>query len=316
MCFVLVGCGKMSSEEAIGKFKNNIDKEYYTMTGQMDIVSNEELYHYDVKVMRLDDDFYKASLINKDTKYEQIILKNEDGVYVITPSLNKSFKYQSDWPFNSSQSYILESLVNDLENDSNVVLEENEGGYILKSTVNYPNNNSLVSQNITFDQEMMPYLVEVFNDEGIENITFQIKTIDFKTKLTKDDFSVTNQTCNDCYEDVSISEETVYPMYLPIGTKFNGEETINTDNAKRVILSFGGDKSFTLIEEVSALPSEFEITTTSGELVFYENVLGNLTDKSLNWTMDGKNYYLISEDLTNEELLKVAASTSVMSIPK
>ena len=105
-------------------------------------------------------------------------------------------------------------------------------------------------------------------------------------------------------------------MYLPIGTKFNGEETINTENTKRVILPFGGDKSFTLIVEVSALPQEFEITTTNGELVFYENILGNLTDKSLNWTMDGKNYYIISEDLTNEELLNVAASTSVMSIPK
>lgn len=305
----------MDSGEAIEKFKNNIDKDYYTMIGQMDIVSNEELYHYDVKVMHMGE-YYKASLINKDTNYEQIILKNSDGVYVVTPSLNKSFKYQSDWPFNSSQAYILESLLSDLENDSNVILEENEDGYILKSTVNYPNNNSLVSQNIKCDKDMIPYLISVFNDEGIENITFQIKNIDFSAELSESDFSVTNQTCEDCYEDVSVSEETVYPMYLPIGSKFNGEETINTDNAKRVILSFGGDKSFTLIEEVSSLPNEFEITTTSGELVFYENVLGNLTDKSLNWTMDGKNYYLISDDLTDEELLKVAASTSVMSIPK
>ena len=311
-----MGCGKLDSKDAIEKFEENIDKDYYTMTGQMDIVSNEELYHYDVAVYHLEDDYYKASLINQDTKYEQIILKNKDGVYVITPSLNKSFKYQSDWPFNSSQSYILESLLHDLENDSNVILETNENEYILKSTVNYPNNNSLTSQKITFDENMMPYLVEVYNDDGIVNITFKIKTLDFETKLTEGDFEVTNQTCSDCYEDVDVSEETVYPMYLPMGTKFNGEETVNTDSTKRVILTFGGDKSFTLIEEVSALPNEFEITTTNGELVFYENVLGNLTDKSLNWTMDGKNYYLISEDLTNEELLKVAASTSVMAIPK
>ena len=105
-------------------------------------------------------------------------------------------------------------------------------------------------------------------------------------------------------------------MYLPVGTKFKGEETISTDNSKRVILTFDGDKSFTLIEEVSLLPSEFEITSTSGELVFYENVLGNLTESSLNWSMNGKDYYLISEDLSNEELLKVAASTSVVSVTK
>lgn len=312
----MVGCGKKDSKEIIEQFEHNIDKTQYILKGQMDIVSNEELYNYDVEVRHMKDDYYRASLINKDTKYEQIILKNKDGVYVVTPSLNKSFKYQSDWPFNSSQSYILESLLNDLENDSNVILEQEENTYILKSTVNYPNNNSLASQKITFDENVLPYLVEVYNDEGIVNITFKIQSIDFETKLTEEDFDVNSTTCSGCYEDVSINEETVYPMYLPVGTKFDGEETINTENTKRVILSFGGDKSFTLIQEVSALPSEFEITTTSGELVFYENVLGNLTDKSLNWTMDGKNYYLISDDLTNEELLKVAASTSVMSLNK
>ena len=306
----------MDSKEIIDKFEKNIDREHYVVSGQMDIVSNEEIYHYDVVVKHLNDDYYRASLVNKDTNYEQIILKNKDGVYVITPSLNKSFKYQSDWPFNSSQSYILESILNDLKNDSNVLLEEGESEYILKSTVNYPNNSTLTSQKIIFNEDVLPYLIEVYNDQGIVNITFRISKIDFDTEIDDDDFDLSNSSCNDCYEDVSVSEETVYPMYLPVGTTFKGEETINTDDSKRVILNFDGEKSFTLIEEVSSLPSEFEVTTTSGELVFYENVLGNLTDKSLNWTMDGKNYYLISDDLTNEELLKVAASTSVMSIAK
>ena len=50
--------------------------------------------------------------------------------------------------------------------------------------------------------------------------------------------------------------------------------------------------------------------------MFYENVIGNLTDTSLSWNMDGKDYYLISNDLTNEELLKIASSTSVVSLSK
>ena len=40
-----MGCGKIDSKDAIEKFEQNIDKDYYTLTGQMDIVSNEELYH-------------------------------------------------------------------------------------------------------------------------------------------------------------------------------------------------------------------------------------------------------------------------------
>lgn len=308
----------MDSKDAVSKFKNNIENaDHYVMKGEMEITSNEELYKYSVSVSYLEGDYYKASLVNKDTDYEQIILKNEDGVYVVTPSLNKSFKYQSDWPFNSSQAYILTSLLNDIENDSNLVFEEIEDGYILQSTVNYPNNSSLTSQKITFDKDMNPTLVEVFNKDGIANIIFKIADIDYDTAVSKEDFNVNNTSCKDCLDsEVSEINETIYPMYLPVGTTFKAEEVVNTDETKRVILTFDGEKSFTLIEEVAALPNEFEVTSTSGELVFYENILGNLTENSLNWTMDGKNYYLISDTLSNEELLKVAASTSVVSVVK
>ena len=105
-------------------------------------------------------------------------------------------------------------------------------------------------------------------------------------------------------------------MYLPIGTKFKSEETIKTDESERVILTFSGDKSFILIEEASLVPNELKVTSTSGELVFYENILGTLNESSLNWTMNGKDYYLIGNNMSNDELLKVASSMSVVAISK
>ncbi len=315
MCLLLFGCNKVSSSKVISEYKKVLKTDQYEVVGQMDIVSNEEMYHYDVKVDYMEGDYYKASLINKDNNHEQIILKNESGVYVITPELNKSFKFQSEWPYNSSQAYILSSLLKDLENDSNVLVEERNDEYILTSSVNYPNNSSLISQKITFGKDYLPKQVEVFNKEGITNIKFIISKIDLKPKLVKEDFDIKSTVAKDCCS-VSKIESIVYPMYLPEGTTFKNEETIKTDKSERVILTFAGDKSFTLIEEASKAPEEFEVNTTSGELVFYENVLGNLTGTSLNWTMDGKDYYIISDNLTNEELLKVASSTSVVSLTK
>jgi len=320
-CFLLVGCNKMDSQTAIKDFKKIVENnDKYTLTGMMDIVSNEEVYHYDVTVDYMNNDYYKASLINKDTSHEQIILKNKAGVYVITPSLNKSYKFQSGWPDNSSQAYILSSLLKDLENDSNVLLEEKDEQYILTSTVNYPNNTSLINQKITFDKNMIPKEVIVYDKNGLECIVFKISKIDFDTGITEESFDVENYSSD---EEITSTEQTsasvgdvVYPMYLPIGTKFKSEETVKTDNQERVILTFTGDKSFILIEEASIRPKEFEVTTTSGELVFYENVLGTLGESSLNWTMNGKDYYIIGTNLTNEELLKVASSTSVVSLSK
>ena len=146
-CLLLIGCSKMDSKTAIEKYKKLLNEnKTYTITGEMDIVNNEELYHYNVVVDYKEPNLFKASLTNKENNHEQIILKNKNGVYVITPSLNKSFKFQSEWPYNSSQAYILSSLLNDLENDSNVLFEEVNEKYLLTSTVNYPNNSSLVNQ--------------------------------------------------------------------------------------------------------------------------------------------------------------------------
>ena len=307
----------MDSNTAIKKYKKLLnDNTMYKLTGEMDIVSNEELYHYTVTVDYMEGDYYKTSLINKDNRHEQIILKNENGVFVVTPSLNKSFKFQSEWPYNSSQAYILSSLLKDLENDSNVTFEEKEDKYILNSTVNYPNNTALISQKITFDKDMKPQLVEVYNKEGIANITFKISKIDFKPDFKENNFEVENNASEESIDNVSKIDEVVYPVYLPTGTKFKSEETVKTDESERVILTFTGDKSFILIEEASKVPKEFEITSKDGELVFYETVLGSLSGSSLNWTMNGKDYYIIGENLSNEELLKVASSTSIVSLTK
>lgn len=310
----------MDSKEAIDKYKKVVENNSkYSLTGEMEIISNEELYHYNVKVDYAEADYYKTTLINKTNNHEQIILKNDTGVYIVTPSLNKSYKFESEWPYNSSQAYILSSLLKDLENDSNVLLEEKEDKYILTSTVDYPNNSNLISQKITFNKDMIPELVEVYNKEGIVNITLKISKIDFKPRFEQNYFNVeyiSSAIEVEKDENVSSIDEVIYPMYLPVGTKFKSEETIKTDETERIILTFTGDKSFTLIEEAAKTPKDFEITSTNGELVFYENILGNLTESSLNWTMNGKDYYIISDNLTNEELLKVASSTSVVASVK
>ena len=56
----------MDSKKAINEYKKLLeDNTKYSLMGQMDIVSNEELYHYDVKVDYMEGDYYKASLVNK-----------------------------------------------------------------------------------------------------------------------------------------------------------------------------------------------------------------------------------------------------------
>ena len=65
---------------------------------------------------------------------------------MLTPSLNKSFKFQSNWPENNSQVYIIQSVLVDINEDKNIKLEEKDGNYILTVKVNHSNNKNLSSQ--------------------------------------------------------------------------------------------------------------------------------------------------------------------------
>ncbi len=315
--FLIAGCGK--KEETIVKdFESTIKGiKSYNLVGDMVIASNEDKYSYNVDVTYLDGGYYKVSLVNKENNHEQIILKNSDGVYVITPSLNKSFKFQSEWPTNSSQSYILETLLNDVMNDSERGIEKNKDEYVITSKVNYPNNKELVSQDITLDSNYLPKSIVVKNSSGIEQITMNITKIDTKTKYDKEYFLLSN-----CIKEGEVTtttgslEDIVYPMYLPSGTTYSGEEVITNEDSERVILTYTGVKPFILIEEASVASENHETTAVSGEVVQYGNILGVLTETSLNWANNGKEYYIIGDDLSKEELLQIASSTATVAISK
>ena len=191
LMLILTGCGKKNPENLVSKFKKNVNNaKSYILKGNMEILSNEETFTYSLEANYLKDDYYKVTLVNQTNNHEQIILKNKDGVYVVTPTLNKSFKFQSEWPENSSQSYILSSLVNDIENDKDMSLEEVEKGYVIKTKVNYPNNSELSYQKIYYDKDMNLEKVEVYNNEDIVNIKVIFSSINLKGRLEEEDFSL------------------------------------------------------------------------------------------------------------------------------
>lgn len=319
-CLMLTGCGGYNSKKALEDFKKQINENTtYQLEGTMQILSNEKKFTYDVEVSYKEGDYYRVDLINTENSHEQIILKNDEGVYVITPNLNKSFKFQSDWPNNSSQAYILETILNDIENDSNRNFQKVDNKYVFTSNVNYPNNSNLVSQRVTFNKKMEPEKIEILNESGTAQITMTITKIEWNKKFDKEYFVLSSSIKEDCCEESESTgkvEDIIYPMYLPIGTTFQNQEVVKNDDSERVILTFSGDKSFILVEEMANASKEFEVTSASGDLIFYETILGALTDTSVSWTKDGMDYYIIGQNLTEEELLQIASSTSTVALIK
>ncbi len=318
-CMIIItGCGKNSSENTIKKLTKKIDEaESYHLEGILDIVNNENTYTYDVDVSYKKENNFKVSLKNKTNNHEQIILRNNEGVYVLTPSLNKSFKFQSEWPYNNSQSYLLKNIVNDINNDPEYVTEEIENGYIITTKTNYSNNKELKKQKIYIDKDKDIYQVEVLDENNNIKIKMLINKIDYNPNYNEDTFKLENNmtTSKEQEENVSKIDDIIYPMYIPENTFLSSQDKVSKENGERVIMTFSGDNPFMLIQE-TINQNEKGITTVNGEPCQLYNSIGIIDKTSITWVDKGVEYYLASNTLNQEELMSVANSLTTAAIQK
>lgn len=351
MLLVTTGCKAKTEDDLIETFSESLAKsESYILKGNMEIYDGQDTFKYSVESSHLKDEYYKVVLINETNNHEQIILRNEESVYVITPALNKSFKFDSVWPNNSSQSYLLGSILKDIESDEGKEIKALENGYEVKSVVNYPNNGELKYQIITFNEDMQIKSVEVYDSSDNVYITVVFSDIDMDVKLKVSDFDLSNYvdieteeeteeieeekpeetetTCEECSNNeedcesscstsVSSLDNILYPMYVPSDTTLTSAETVMTDYSERVILTFAGASNFVLIEELSVASNEFEVVPINGNPVFLNDTVAAISTNSIHFTKQGVDYYILSNDLTSHEMVSIANSIgniqSVMS---
>lgn len=317
LTILLIGCGK-SEKNVINKvIKKYDDISSYSMDGTLKMFNGENTYSYKVNVQHKKDDMYKVQLINEVNNHEQIILRNNDGVYVLTPSLNKSFKFQSDWPYNNSQIYIINRLIADIKSDDGKILEKEKDDMYIKTKVNYTTNTDLQNQKIYVDKENNLKRVEVYDKNNIIAMEFIVNNLEVNKKIDDKIFDLNNNMKSDKVDSVSKTiDDIVYPMYLPDNTYLDKQETISLENGERVILTFSGDKPFTLIEETANISEKNNTSVVMGYPDIIIDTVGCVNTSTISWISNGVEYTILSNDLENEELFSVAKSISSSTITK
>ncbi len=322
LLLLVTGCGKNSETSIINDLEKKVNKsDAYKVSGELEIVNNDEVYTYDIEVSYKKENNYKVSLTNQANNHTQIILKNADGVYVLTPALNKSFKFQSDWPYSNSQVYLLKSLVNDIKETKEKDFKQTDNGYMLTTKVNYPNNSKLVKQTIELDKNGNFKRVKVYDSNNVICMTMVFDVIDYSPTFKKDYFDLNTIMSTYSIDEESVKEttaidDTIYPLIIPNGTKLVSEEKIKKDIGDRIIMTFDGDKPFLLVEESAVVEDEFTIIPTYGEPYQLMDTLGVMTNNSLTWVSNGIEYYIVSDVLNQDELVEVAQSISYLPTMK
>ena len=253
---VLSGCGKYGEKDVVKDFGKRVEgSKGYHLNGVLEIINNEDTYKYDVDVSYQKDENFRVSLKNQTNNHEQIILKNSDGVYVLTPSLNKSFKFQSEWPYNNSQTYLLQTLLKDIRDDKNRTFKEEGDNYVFTTTVNYSNNKNLVNQKVILDKKLNVKEVQVMDAEGKLQMKMTVKDTDLKATFDSNYFSLKeNMTVSSVEEDaapVTKIEDIIYPMYIPENTHLASQDKVTKENGERIIQTFAGHKTNMYVQETA-----------------------------------------------------------------
>lgn len=317
LVLILAACGEKSQESVIEKLDQHVSSmEGYKAKAEMKMKTGQEEQTHEIDVWYKKEDFYRVELIsNQDEKGSQVILKNEDGVFVLTPALDKSFKFKNDWPDNSSQPYLYQSLVNDVKRDDEATFTTTDTHYIFLTKTNYPSNNNLPYQEIHFDKKnFTPQLVKVLDQDKTALVEVTFSSFELNPSFAADDFTAeTNMTHATTDVPVSVLEdvetlEVMYPLQMA-GAELTEQQEIKLENGQRVIMTFSGDKNFTLVQErlntLAVLASPKEV---SGDIVNLGFTIGALSDNTIEWSHNGVDFYLASEELTKEELVEVAQS--------
>lgn len=282
----LVGCDKNENHDYKQELiEYNTNLKCYVLEAEMEIKKPEGEICFVIEAAYLSPNYYKVIMKNKANNNTQVMVKNDEGVFVITPSLNKEFKFNSDWPLNSSHAYLLQSIVKDITNDSNTTVTVNEDTYMLYSKVENKSNANLKEQKTTFDKKNHhPIQNIVYDNANNPLVTVKFTKFDDKASLTKTDFDseVINNTCRlELGEgEVSLDIDSCVPTFMPEGFELN--KTV-ADEEYKVYSYVSNNEAYIISCIITEEADLMTVSRTFNEAILLDSGFGFVNENSLSF---------------------------------
>lgn len=300
---------KPGLEDKASNFSKNLTSYY--LEANMDIRNGEDKREFFVCVTYLKDDgedLFKVSLLDKGLNQEQLIIKNGEGVFVLTPALNKVYQFKGDWPMSSPKPYIYQSLLDTFKLEHSKT--ESDNGTIITSFPKFDNKGQWHKQEVKFDSSLKPIYVNIYDDNNNNVVNVEFLKVELSVNVNEDTFDVDNNLAK-ARETVSaiVVDENALP-YIPVNTNVTAtlkEQSFALVNGELIyVLSYEGAKSFTIVQKVVADNETVMTSPVSGQLVDLMNGIGIYQNGILQYVYNGIEYNIYSNDLTLAEMMDLA----------
>ena len=286
----------------------------YLLEGVMEVAEGEDTKSYDVSVKYLkqdDQDYFRVAMKDSGMDQEQEIIRNAEGVFVVTPTLNQIFKFQGNWPSNSLKPYLLQSM-REIAADESAQIEQTEEGYQISAGVTYPNNRNFTQQVMVFSDDLKIKSVQIFDDDHMLQMKMLFSKVDYEPGLTAEDFQVPQQLEKETAAEPITDEDLPLMPMETFGAVLSNSSVVENDGKVQYVLEYTGEKNFTIVEEVAESEETTQTIIMSGSLVDGLNMVGRYDGNHMTSVINSVRYTIYSDDLSEEEMSAVLQSMQVV----
>ena len=286
----------------------------YLLEGVMEVAEGEDTKSYDVSVKYLkqdDQDYFRVAMKDSGMNQEQEIIRNAEGVFVVTPTLNQIFKFQGNWPSNSLKPYLLQSM-REIAADESAQIEQTEEGYQISAVVTYPNNRNFTQQEMVFSDDLKIKSVQIFDDDHVLQMKMLFSKVDYEPGLTAEDFQVPQQLEKETAAEPITDEDLPLMPMETFGAVLSDSSVVENDGKVQYVLEYTGEKNFTIVEEVAESEETTQTIIMSGSLVDGLNMVGRYDGNHMTSVINSVRYTIYSDDLSEEEMSAVLQSMQVV----
>ena len=289
----------------------------YSLEANMELINGEEKRNFTVKVAYLkgeDQDYFRVSLYDTNINQEQIMLRNKQGVYVLTPSLNQAYNFKSGWPLNSAKPYIYQSLLEVFNGDYDI--EKLDDGFVVTSNIEFKNSPAYTKQEVKFSNDLVPLWVNLYNDKDEVLVKVTFTKVETNVSFKDDYFEVESNMATARENLVSGGEKNEFELPLLLtGSDMNislkDNVTTKIDGEELHILVYEGDSNFTVIQKVCNSSSVLEIIETDGDLVMTINGFAILEDNKVSYVYNNVEVVIYGDGMSVNTYFDVANGIEV-----
>ena len=286
----------------------------YLLEGVMEVADGEDTKSYDVTVKYLkqdDQDYFRVAMKDSGMNQEQEIIRNAEGVFVVTPTLNQIFKFQGNWPANSLKPYLLQSMC-EIAAKEDAQIEKAGDSYKVSASVSYPNNRNFTQQEMVFSSDMKIEDVQIFDDDHVLQMKMTFSKADYEPGLTTEDFQVPQQLEKETSADQVTNDDLPLMPMETFGAVLSNSSVVENEGKVQHVLEYTGEKNFTIVEEVVESEETTQTIIMSGSLVDGLDMVGRYDGNHMTTVINSVRFTIYSDDLSEAEMSAVLQSMQVV----